>query len=137
LPSRKLRAVSDEETPAETPAASTEAPAQEIVSDEDILARIQAEFANRPQPRQVTVSELFQQGIALVASATGKTFRGGIPRVTEQTAVRVYELTLMWALNTRGNPGPAILDDEGVAEASAPVDLPTPDEIIGGDAEQE
>jgi hypothetical protein len=115
--------VAEEAAPVETE------PTQEIVPDDEILRRIQAEMANRPAPRKVTIQELFEQGVALVASATGKNYRGGIPRVSEATAVKVYELSMMWALNNRdGNASHNILPEE--IGSDAPYEPPTPDEVI-------
>lgn len=128
------RATEATETPVvEAEAEEAQAEVQQP-SDEEIMAAINAEIASRQAasaPRQVTIAELFEQGVALIASATGKNFRGGVPRVTEQTAVRIYELTLMWALNNRGQGGtPGILSNEEIGTEPIGDDLPTPNEII-------
>lgn len=124
----KLHAVSDEETQAETPA---EGP---TMSDDEIRAAIQAEFQSRQarQPRQVSIVELFQQGVALIASATGKDQTARGPRVSEQTAVRLYELTLMWALQNRNQGGgiPSVIADNEIETEPIGSDLPTAHEII-------
>lgn len=118
-----------------------EAPVEETepapVTDAEIMAAVNAEMARTQaaysEPKRVTVSELFQQAVALVASATGKSFRNGVPIVSETSAVKLYELTLMWALNNRsGTPSHDILPGEGGEGEPVPTELPIPNEIIGG-----
>ena len=121
------------ETPTEEPGKLTDQ-----MSDEEIMAAINAEMAQNaarnPGPKTVTIKELFEQGVALVAAATGKTFRNGVPQVSENTAVKLYELTLGWALQNRGGASHSILPEEGgEVEEVAPEGLPIPNEIIGGD----
>lgn len=134
-------------TPVEDPAPTQEAidtPADspiEKLDDEELLRRIQAEMQSRPasEPKRVTISEMFSQCVALVASATGKTNARSYPRVTEQSAVRILELTLMWALNNRSGPSHDILPSESDAEESetpeAP-EAPTPNETITASDDQ-
>ena len=69
------------------------------IDPEEMRQRILNEFANRPN-KTVTIQELFDQSVALVAAATGKRFRDG-PHISETSAVKLYELALMWALNNR------------------------------------
>lgn len=117
-------------------ASTVEAPAAQAtpqVSDAEILQRLQAEFASRPKPKVVTIQELYDQFVALIASATGKTFRTGAPQVSENTALKTLELALMWALNNRNGANQPVLPDlpdEPEGQADEAVDLPTPDEII-------
>lgn len=118
--------------PATAEAVTPETPADVPVSPADMVEALQNEFAKREQPKRITISELFNQNVALVAAATGKTFgRNQPPRVSETSAVRILELSLMWALNNRtGQPSHDILpEDEGEAEEG--VVLPVnPDETI-------
>jgi len=104
------------------------------MTDEEIMAAIQADMASRPappEPRKVTIRELFQQGVALVASSTGKQFRNGVPTVSENTALKLYELTLMWALNNRGGAPSHDIIEPDVSE-DVPDDPPfEANEIIG------
>ncbi len=125
-----------EETPtpeAVADATSEETTEQEQVSKAELLARIQNEFANRPsEPKRVTIADLYQQAVALIASSMG--YRTTKLR-SETTAVRIYELTLMWALNNRDRvPSHDILPDEmgsNAGEPEVPEDEgPDPDETI-------
>lgn len=128
-------------------ASATEIPTQEILSDEEVLARIQAEMASRmasrpraERPRATSVQTLYEQAIALVASATGKKYAGGTPRLSEQTATKTLELCLMWALNARaqGIPTSEFLDTgEGYEEDDGtPVAPPEPQELIAASEDQ-
>jgi hypothetical protein len=128
--------------PTEAPAIDeTEATVPEIVSD-DIRAAIEAEFANRPQAieRPIAVRVYFQEMTALVASATSKRPRGNqAPTVSENTALKLMELSLMWALNHRDATSSNILEAEvgvgsEVEDAAGPL---IPNEIIGGTTEPE
>lgn len=106
------------------------------LSDEEIMARIQKEMASRPQPRSISIAELFQQMAALVASATGKSYATG-PRVTEQSAVKLMELSLMWALNNRGGASHDILPSEvGESGEEPEYEAPEPTEVIEAAADQ-
>lgn len=106
------------------------------LSDEEIMRRIQNEMASRPQPKGVTIGELFVQLSSLVASATGKTYANG-PRISEQSAVRVLELTLMWALNNRGGASHDILPEEMGGSGEEPeYEAPDPSEVIEASADQ-
>jgi hypothetical protein len=130
-----LAVVSDEDTEAPAPTDDEpENPTQEVVSDEEMYARIQQAIGERQAqgPKKVTVGELFQQAVALVASSTGKNFRNGVPTVSEQSAVKLYELTLMWALNQRGEtPSHDILDSGDGSDSEEAAALPIPTEFIG------
>lgn len=130
------------------PETSTEIPevepetVTETVSDEDINAAIAAEFAARQAAslplRQASVQQLFQEGIALVASATGKRHRTSV-QVSEATSLKVFELSLMWLINHRGQSMPTFLDSGesvGSEVEEATLDPFIPDEIIGGTAEE-
>jgi len=123
--------------PAEAPA---EAPAQEKLSDTEIMERIKAEWAKRPAPAKVSISDIFDQSVALVAHATGRRSVLG-PRVSEQTAVKLYELALMWALNNRDrtDTGSIIPTQELSGGPGEAREAPEPNEALGfdGDAEQE
>ena len=116
------------------------APVQEKISDTELLARIQSEFANRPPapPRRITIAEMYQQAAALICSAMGyRTTR----LKSETTAVRIYELTLMWALNNKGTePSHDILDPEEIGDTSEGADeapAPEPNETIEASGPQE
>lgn len=125
-----------EEAPGE---AIAEGQLTEKMSDAEIMAAIQAQIAERQAqqaaaaPAKVSVEQLFNQSVALVAAATGKRFRGDIPSVSENAAVKLYELALMWALNNRDTTSGQIMppEDEG-ATSDGPVGPDHIDEIIGG-----
>lgn len=92
---------------APTPAPELEAEAPESpLSDASIRDAIAAEFASRPQPRQITLGELYAQFSELVLSHVRG--RRIVEFQTEANAVRVLELALMWALNNRNQGGPAM-----------------------------
>lgn len=97
----------------------------EALSDEAIRDAIAAEFASRPEPKKRTLSDLYTDGVMLVCGAMG------YPRArlkTEANAIRLYELTLMWALNNRDQTAPNILPEE-IGGTSEP-DLPAAHETI-------
>lgn len=128
---RKTAEPTPEVEPVETPT--------EVVSDEDIRQRLLEEFQQRQQRQapRTTLRENFEAAVALVAAATGKNYRAGIPRVSEQTAVKLLELTMGWHLSTRGSSeSNAFLPDEEGNEANVgEPDIPT--EIITGSPEPE
>lgn len=112
---------------------ATEAPAIP-----DIRPQLEAAFAERAAARQartVTIQELFGSMVSLVASATGKRYRDNIPTVSEQSAVKILELSMGWALNSRQGAVNPILEEDlievsgGAAQEEAP-ESPTPDEVI-------
>lgn len=114
-----------------------ETPDDVPLSPPDMVEALKAEFAKR-EPQRITISELFNQNVALVAAATGKTFgRNAPPRVSEGSAVRILELSLMWALNNRG-PAPShdILPPEEGDESGEEVALPPADETIEASDDQ-
>lgn len=100
------------------------------LSDEEIMRRIEAEIASRPAPRQITIGEQFTELVGLVGSVTGKLTPRGV-KVSEQTATKILELTLFWALNTRGGPAPSILPSEvGEGDEEPEGGFPLPAEIV-------
>lgn len=107
-----------------------DSPATTLASQADMLARIQGEFANRPASPRVTLQELYDQLIALVASATGKRYRNGIPQLSENSAVKLMELTMMWALNNRTTPSHDILPSEVGEPAQASPSTLVPNQLI-------
>ena len=127
----------------ETAVDAIEESTPEPPTDEEINAAIEAEMqarfaaAQSQAPRRVTVQDLFGQMVALVGSATGKTFRNNTPTVSETAATKLMELSLMWALQTRNNPalGGAVLAGEEEGEVEEPL-LPV-NEFISGSPEPE
>lgn len=106
------------------------------LSDEEIMRRIEAEMASRPGPRQITIGEQFTELVGLVGSVTGKLTPRGV-KVSEQTATKILELTLFWALNTRGGPAPSILPSEVGESGEEPVDeFPIPTEVVEAAVDQ-
>lgn len=107
-----------------------------LLSDEEIMRRIEAEMASRPAPRQITIGEQFTELVGLVGSVTGKLTPRGV-KVSEQTATKILELTLFWALNTRGAPGPSILPEEMGEGGEEPVnEFPLPTEVVEAAVDQ-
>lgn len=112
----------------------------ETLSDEELLRRIQAEMASRPTPPpapRITIGELYNQFIALIAAGTGKNFGVRGPRVSEATALKTLELTLMWALNNRAETSNQIIPTEELGDAGEePAEAPEPHETIEASADQ-
>lgn len=109
-------------------------------TDEEIRAAIAAEFARRPAApqRQISFQQLFEEGVALVASATGRRLRTNEVRVSEATALKLFELSMMWVLNHRGQATPEFIgngesEGEGVEETLDPI---IPNEVIGAADEE-
>lgn len=94
-------------------------------------ARYEAANASQPAPRRISIQELFQQSVALVGVATGKRFRNDIPTVSEQTAAKLYELALMWALNNRDTTSQGILTSDQPTFDDSPTPPTEADELIG------
>lgn len=131
--SRK-RASEDAPTAEAVAEATSDAPAPTHgLTDQQILEYIQQQQADRAAAMQTaprkTVFDLYNEFVALIASATGRR----TPRVSEGTAVKVLEMTLGWHLQTRNTPQPDIFPQEvmgGGDDGSEENDGPVPDEII-------
>lgn len=124
-----------------TPLDAEEAPRlTEQMSDEDIMAAIQAQTAaNRAAaaaagPRPISLQDLYFQMTALVKTEARLPGRG---KLTEQSAVKLLELALMWALNTRNNPTGVLNDEIPTEEIGNSGEGITPDEEIGPADDQE
>jgi hypothetical protein len=107
------------------------------MSDQEIWDAIEAEKAARaasypPAPRQVSLQDLYFQITALV-KAEARLPRAG--KLSEQSAVKLLEMALMWALNTRNAPAPVLNDIPTEEIGGSGEEGPTPDEAIGFDEE--
>lgn len=86
----------------------------QAAKDRELLASLP-----KPEPKPAaTLADNYFSAVGLIAQAKRET------RLGETALVRLWELTLMWALNNRNTPQPNYLPD----------DLPI-DEIITGEAE--
>lgn len=122
----------------EAPQEPTGALTQQM-TDEEIMAAIQAEQAKNAArssaPRQVSLQDLYFQITALVKTEA-RLPRAG--KLSEASAVKLLELSLMWALNTRNQPAPILTEEpdfpvQEIGESSEADDGPTPNEEIGFD----
>lgn len=144
---RSKRASTEDATPtaeAIAEATSDVPPPSSEMTDQQILEYIQSQQVQNgnaapPAPRK-TVSDLYNEMIALVASASGRR----IARVSENTAVKVLEITLGWHLQTRNSPQPDIFPQEvygdggnGSEENTGPVPHETIDAAPDADAAPE
>lgn len=135
---RRTPAPAADEAPIDEPGQLTQ-----NMTDEEIMAAIQAETAKNASrltppeaPKQVSLQDLYFQITALV-KAEARLPRAG--KLSEASAVKLLELSLMWALNTRNAPAPVLNDipTQEIGGSGEPEEGITPDEEIGFDETDE
>lgn len=116
------------EAPVETPEPS---PEEQVAADAALAAALGLNNQNIVQPptRRASLGDNFVSVAALISQARKDT------RLSEATLLKVWELTLMWALNNRQDHDlNGVFPTEGEGEeAEGDGSLPEPNEIIGGD----
>lgn len=127
-------------------AAEAEQPVEEAQqpSDEEIQAAIDAEIAahqaqaalNNKAP-ELSIQTIFSEAVALVSAAVPQTRRNreaGTPKLSEANAVKLFELSLFWYMNSRQQG----FSPELLTQQAAPVEPPMEvQEEINGDTSDE
>lgn len=110
-------------------AAIIETAQRQADADAALLAALQERDGTilPPAPQGQTIGQQFDDIVDLIAAARRRT------KLSEATLIKAWELNLMWVLNNRQQPTIPPFEYESGEEANGEVDLPVPNEVLGGE----